>query len=136
MKITVVEKNVTQQGASLVNEFDSYYEMETNEFKHEIDSFESAKTIISRFRKNEISYSPYGFNCFELYLNEQIIATIDPCFTVNGETYLNWYDCYDYANDETFSLAHVDKITKCLTVISYPKMIDILDSEYEETFSE
>ena len=136
MKITVVEKNVTQQSASLVNEFDSYYEMETNEFKHEIDSFESAKTIISRFRKNEISYSPYGFNCFELYLNEQIIATIDPCFTVNGETYLNWYDCYDYANNETFSLADVDKITKRLTVISYPKMIDILDSEYEETFSE
>ena len=136
MKITVIEKNFTEQGANLVNEFDSYYEMETNEFKHEIDSFESAKTIISRFRKNNISYSLYGFNSFELYLNDELIATIDPCFTVNGETYLNWYDCFDYVNDKDFSLADVDKITKRLTVISYPKMIDILDSEYEETFSE
>lgn len=136
MKITVIEKNFTEQGANLVNEFDSYYGMETNEFKHEIDSFESAKTIINRFRKNDISYSLYGFNSFELYLNDELIATIDPCFTVNGETYLNWYDCFDYANDKDFSLANVDKITKHLTVISYPKMIDILDGEYEETFSE
>lgn len=136
MKIVIVEKNFSEQGANLVNEFDSYYEMETNEFKHEIDSFESAKTIINRFRKNDISYSLYGFNSFELYLNEELIATIDPCFTVNGETYLNWYDCYDYANDKDFSLSDVDSITKSFTMISYPKMIDILDSEYEETFSE
>lgn len=136
MKMVIVEKNFTQQGANLVNEFDSYYEMETNEFKHEIDSFESAKTIINRFRKNDISYSLYGFNSFELYLNEELIATIDPCFTVGNETFLNWYDCYDYANDEAFSLSDVDSITKCLTVINRPKMIDILDGEYEETFSE
>ena len=136
MKITIVEKNVNQQGANLVNEFNSYYESETNEFKHEKDSFESAKILINRFRKNDISYSPYGFNTFELYLNDELIATIDPCFTVDNETYLNWYDCFDCANDKDFSLSNVDKISKRLTVISYPKMIDILDSEYEETFSE
>ena len=136
MKITIVEKNVNQQGDNLVNEFDSYYESETNEFKHEKDSFISAETIINRFRKNDISYSPYGFNSFELYLNDEIIATIDPCFTVANETYLNWYDCFDYANDKDFSLSDVDKITKRLIIISYSKMIDILDSEYEETFSE
>ena len=136
MKITIVEKNVTQQGGNLVNEFDSYYESETDDFKHEKDSFISAKTIIKRFRKNDISYSPYGFNLFELYLNDELIATIDPCFTVDNETYLNWYDCFDCANDKDFSLANVDKISKRLTVISYPKMLDILDSEYEETFSE
>ena len=136
MKITIVEKNVNQQGANLVNEFESYNDSETNEFKHEKDSFVSAKTIINRFRKNEISYSSYGFDSFELYLNDELIATIDPCFTVGSETYLNWYDCFDYANDEDFSLSDVDKITKRLTVISYSKMIDILNSEYEETFSE
>ena len=136
MKITIVEKNISQQGANLVNEFDSYYDMETDEFKHEKDSFESATTIINRFRKNDISYSPYGFNSFELYLNGELIATIDPCFTVDNETYLNWYDCFDYANDDNFSLSDVNKITKRLSVISYTKMIDILDSEYEETFSE
>ena len=136
MKITIVEKNVNQQGGNLVNEFESYYETETNEFKHEKDSFISAKTIINRFRKNDISYSPYGFNSFELYLNDELIATIEPCFTVDNETYLNWYDCFDYANDKDFSLSDVDKISKRLTVISYSKLIDILDGEYEETFSE
>ena len=136
MKITIIEKNFTQQGANLVNEFKSYYESETNEFKHEKDSFESAKILINRFRKNDISYSPYGFNTFELYLNDELIATINPCFTVDNETYLSWYDCFDYANDKDFSLSDVDKISKRLTVISYSKMIDILDSEYEETFSE
>lgn len=136
MKITIVEKNISQQGANLVNEFDSYYDMETDEFKHEKDSFESSKILINCFRKNDISYSPYGFNMFELYLNDELIATIDPCFTVGNETYLNWHDCFDCANDKDFSLSDVDKISKRLTVISYPKMIDILDSEYEETFSE
>ena len=136
MKITIIEKNFTQQGGNLVNEFDSYYDMETNEFKHEKDSFESAKILINRFRKNDISYSLYGFNSFELYLNDKLIATIDPCFTVDNETYLNWYDCFDYATDKDFSLSDVDKISKRLTVISYSKMIDILDSEYEETFLE
>lgn len=136
MKITIIEKNINQQGYNLVNEFDSYYESETNEFKHEKNSFESVQTLINQFRKNDISYSSHGFNSFELYLNDILVATIEPCFTVGNETYLNWYDCFDYANNKDFTLANVDKITKRLTVISYLKMIDILDSEYEERFSE
>ena len=136
MKITVIEKNINLQEGNLVNEFDSYYDMETNEFKHE-NSFMAAEVLINRFRKNEISYSPYGFNCFELYLNETLIATIDPCFTVGNETFLNWNDCYKKCNfDNTATLAKVDAITKRFTMINYSKLIDILDSEYEETFSE
>ena len=136
MKITIIEKNFNLQGVNLVNEFDSYYEMETSEFSHK-NSYEAAETLVKRFRKNDVSYSPYGFNCFEMYLNEVLIAAIDPCFTVKGETFLNWNDCFEKCNfDNDSTLFNVDTITKRFTMINYSKMIDILESEYEETFSE
>ena len=56
MKMVLVEKNISQQGANLVNEFDSYYKLETNEFKHEKDSFISAKTLERIFIRKIIRY--------------------------------------------------------------------------------
>lgn len=135
MNIKTIETIFTQEGPSLhyFNEYE--YEYETNKYSYENQLFECQK-LLKDFRKNDLSYSQDIVSDIELYLDNVLVATLEPCFTFNNETFNHWNECYNaYDNDNSLMITDVT-ITKRLNVISRKKMLDILASNYIETFSE
>ena len=92
--------------------------------------------MISDFRKNDLSFSQDTVSDIELYLDNKLVAILQPCYTIENETFNHWNDLYiAYDCDDSLSINDVT-ITKRLNVIDRDKAIEILASNYIETFSE
>lgn len=135
MNIKTIETIFTQEGPSLHYSTEYEYEHETNKYSYENQLFECQK-LLSDFRKYNLSYGQDIVSDIELYLDNVLVATLEPCFTFNNETFNHWNECYNaYDCDNSLMISDVT-ITKRLNVISRKKMLDILASNYIETFSE
>ena len=135
MIIKTIETVFTQQGPNL-NYFTEYeYEYETNKYSYENQLFEY-KHLINDFRKNDLSFSQDSVSDIELYLDNNLIAILQPCYTIENETFNHWNDCYmSYDCDNSLSINDV-AITKRLNIINHEKALEILKNNYIETFSE
>lgn len=135
MNIKTIETIFTQEGPNLHYFTEYEYEYEANKYSYDEPIFEY-KNLLKDFRKNDLSYGQDIVSDIELYLDNVLVATLEPCFTINNETFNHWNECYNaYDCDNSLMISDVT-ITKRLNVISRDKMLDILASNYIETFSE
>lgn len=135
MNIKTIETLFTQEGPSLHYFTEYEYEYETNKYSYDEPIFEY-KNLLKDFRKNDLSYGQDIISDIELYLDNVLVATIEPCFTINNETFNHWNECYNaYDTDNSLMISDV-LITRRLNVISRKKIFDILAINHIETFSE
>ena len=135
MIIKTIETMFTQDGPNLHYFTEYEYEYETNKYSYENQLFE-CKHLLSDFRKNELSFSQDMVSDIELYLDNNLVAILQPCYTINDETFNHWNDCYMvYDCDNSLMISDVT-ISKHLNIINRKKMLEVLKSNYIETFSE
>ena len=135
MIIKTIETMFMQEGPNL-NYFTEYeYEYETNKYSYD-EPFTDFKELINDFRKNAISFSQDTVSDIELYLDNKLVAILQPCYTIENETFNHWNDCYmSYDTNDNMSISDA-AITKRLNVIDRDKALEILASNHIETFSE
>ena len=135
MNIKTIETIFTQEGPSIHYFCEYRTEDETDRYSFDNSIFEY-ENLLKDFRKYDLSYGQDTVSDIELYLDNALVATLEPCFTINNETFNHWNECYNaYDCDNSLMISDVT-ITKRLNVISRDKMLDILASNYIETFSE
>ena len=139
MKITIKENAYTQVGPELKYMDTIYTEYNTNEY-----SFESpliaCEDILKDFRENTLIVNYCNVSEMELYLDSELVARLQPVYTVDGESFSNWKDCYNafiYNESELdcddFLFISDTTITKQLIIIDRNKMLDILKRNYIES---
>ena len=135
MQIKIIATVFTQDGPNLHYFTEYEYEYETNKYSYDEPIAEFKKLIID-FRKNDLSFSQDTVSDIELYLDNELVAILQPVYTIDGESFSNWNDCYmSYDTDNSLAISDTT-ITKHLNVIDRDKALKILVSNYIETFSE
>ena len=135
MIIKTIETMFTQDGPNLHYFTEYEYEYETNKYSYD-EPIAEFKKLISDFRKNDLSFSQDTVSDIELYLDNKLVAILQPCYTINSETFNHWNDCYmAYDCDNSLMISDVT-ISKRLNIINRKKMLEVLKSNYIETFSE
>ena len=142
MKITIKENVYSQVGPELKYTDTIYTEYNTNEYFFE-NPIIACEDILKDFRQNNLIINYGNVSEMELYLDNELVARLQPVYTIDGESFNNWKDCsnafsYDESNldcDNSLSINDIT-ITKCLNIIDRDKALDILKNNYIETFSE
>lgn len=112
--------------------FNAMYEVEnelcTNKYSH-TDSVFASEELLKEFRKNEVT-SGYGVvSVWELYLDDESVASLHPYFTYNGETFNTWRACCNAFNNHLLKI-YDTTVTKHLTV-DRVKMIHLMEIKEE-----
>lgn len=135
MIIKTIETVFTQEGPNLHYFTEYEHNHVTNNYSYD-EPMEGFKDLIKDFRKNELSFSQDTVSDIELYLDNKLVAILQPSYTINNETFNHWNDLYiAYDCDNSLAINDVT-ITKRLNVIDRDKALDILKNNYIETFSE
>lgn len=75
------------------SDFNAMYEVEnelcTNEYSH-TDSVFASEELLREFRRNEVTSGYGNASSWELYLDNELVASLYPYFTHNGETFNTW----------------------------------------------
>lgn len=126
MKVTVKK---TVYGS----DFNAMYEVEnelcTNKYSR-ADSVFASEELLREFRKNEVA-SGYGTaSSWELYLDDESVASLHPYFTYNGETFNTWRACCNACNNHLLQICDTT-VTKHLTVDRI-KMIHLMEMKIKE----
>ena len=136
MKITIKENVYSQVGPNLKYMNTIYNEYNTNEYSFEHPTI-ACEDVLRTFRENTLIVNYCNVSEMELYLDNELIATLQPVYTIDGETFSNWKDCYNaFSYDESnldcddFLFISDTTITKQLIVIDHDKILDILKRNY------
>ena len=142
MKITIKENVYSQVGPELKYMNTIYNEYNTNEYSVE-NPIIACEDILRDFRENTLIVNYCNVSEMELYLDNELVARLQPLYTIDGESFSNWKDCYNvFSYDESnldcddFLFISDTTITKQLITLDRDKMLDILKNNYIETFSE
>ena len=136
MKITIKENVYSQVGPVLKYMITIYNEYNTHgySFENPIIAYED---ILRDFRENALIVNYCNVSKMELYLDNELVARLQPVYTIDGESFSNWKDCYNtFSYDESnldcddFLFISDTTITKQLIVIDRNKMLDILKRNY------
>ena len=139
MNIKIKENVYSQVGPELKYMNTIYNEYNTNgySFENPIIAFED---ILKDFRENILIVNYCNVSEMELYLDNELVARLQPVYTIGGESFSNWKDCYNaFSYDESaldcddFLFISDTTITKQLTIIDRNKMLDILKRNYIES---
>ena len=136
MKITIKENVYSQVGPELKYMNTIYNEYNTNEY-----SFESpiiaCEDILKDFRENTLIVNYCNVSEMTLYIDNVLVARLQPLYTVEGESFSNWEDCYNaFSYNESefdcddFLFIGDTIITKQLIGVDRNKMLDILKRNY------
>lgn len=137
MKVLINEKFYYQQGENLAFHHNTKTEMQTTKHTKEQPYF-ALNTVLNDFRKHEL-FTGNGFVTeVELYFDDELVATLVPCFTINGETFVSrhaWNHCYLRNGDETtFDSTTITK--QFNLVISQEEVANILMWNFIDSFPE
>lgn len=132
MKVTIKRTVYKQSGMDLQFYYETQKVFNTNKYSYE-DPIFARKNILKDFRSEELSYSSDMVSEMELYLDDCLVADVEPYFTVDGETFISWFDCCLDNDDITIGET---TITKKMNLVDWQGMLEILKSNYIETFSE
>lgn len=127
MKILVSEKFYKQHGKDLVFQQNTKNELHSTTQTKEEPYF-ALKNILNDFRLRDLWSSEDVVTELELYFDDELIAVIQPCFTINGETYVSrkeWSRCYLRNGDET-TIGSTTVTNHFYYVISEKEVRDIL----------
>ena len=135
MIIKTIEAIFTQEGPNLHYFTEYEHEYETNKYSYD-EPMEGFKNLIKDFRQNDLSFNQDTVSEMELYLDNKLVAILQPCYTIENESFNHWNDCYmSYDTDNSLAISDTT-ITKRLNIIDREKALEILASNYIETFSE
>lgn len=133
MKVTVKRTVYKQNGSDLNVMYEIENELCTNEYSR-TDSVFASEELLREFRKNDVT-SGYGvISDWELYLDDELVASLQPYFTHDGETFNTWRACCNACDNYLMQICDTT-VTKHLT-IDRIKMIHLMDTNCVETFSE
>ena len=136
MKVIVNKKYYYQNGKELIFQHDIKNELPTTGSSKEETYFE-LKNVLNEFRTRDLWSSEEGVMEVELYFDDELVAVIQPCFTINGETYISrneWPHCYlRNGNKTTIGKTTVTKHFYC--AISEKEVRDILVRNFIDDFS-
>ena len=139
MKITIKEDVYSQVGPELKYMNTIYNEYNTNGYSFE-NPIIACEDILRDFRENILIVNYCNVSEMELYLDNELVARLQPVYTIGEESFSNWKDCYNaFSYDESefdcddFLFISDTTITKQLTIIDRNKMLDILKRSYIES---
>lgn len=125
MKVTVKR---TVYGSDFNPMYEVENELRTNKSSR-TDSVFASEELLREFRKNEVT-SGYGTaSSWELYLDNELVASLHPYFTHDGETFNTWRACCNACDNHLLKI-YDTTITKHLTV-DRVKMIHLMEIKEE-----
>ena len=137
MRVIFTEKVYKQQCAELVFDHSSNNELHTTIHTKEQPYF-ALNTVMNDFRKHELFCGKGFVTELELYFDDELVATMVPCFTINGETFVSrhaWNHCYLRNGDET-TLDSTTVTKQFNLIISQEEVCDILVWNFIDSFPE
>ena len=136
MNIKIKENVYSQVGPELKYMNTIYNEYNTNGHSFE-NPIIACDDILKDFRQNNLIVNYSNVSEMELYLDNELVARLQPVYTIDGESFSNWKDCYNaFSYDETnldcddFLFISDTTITKQLIVIDHNKILEILKRNY------
>ena len=141
MNIKIKENVYSQVGPELKYMNTIYNEYNTNEYSLE-NPIIACEDILKDFRENTLIVNYSNVSEMELYLDNELVARLQPVYTIDGESFSNWKDCYNAFSYESeldcddFLFISDTTITKQLIAIDRDKILEILKRNYIKAFSE
>lgn len=132
MKVMIKKTVYKQSGMDLKFYYETQNEFQTNKYSYR-DPIFAREDLLKDFKSKELYLDIDTVSEMELYLDGVLVASIEPYFTVGDETFISWLDCC-LANDDITIGETV--VTKKLYILNWSGMLEILNSNYIETFSE
>ena len=136
MNIKIKENVYSQVGPELKYMNTIYNEYNTNGYSFE-NPIIACDDILKDFRQNNLIVNYSNVSEMELYLDNELVARLQPVYTIDGESFSNWKDCYNaFSYDESnldcddFLFISDTTITKQLIVIDHNKILEILKRNY------
>ena len=136
MNIKIKENVYSQVGPELKYMNTIYNEYNTSEYSTE-NPIIGCEDILRDFRENTLIVNYCNVSEMELYLDNELVARLQPVYTIDGESFSNWRECYNvFSYDETnldcddFLFISDTTITKQLIAIDRDKILDILKRNY------
>ena len=136
MNIKIKENVYSQVGPELKYMNTIYNEYNTNGYSFE-NPIIACDDILKDFRQNNLIVNYSNISEMELYLDNELVARLQPVYTIDGESFSNWKDCYNaFSYDESnldcddFLFISDTTITKQLIVIDHNKILEILKRNY------
>ena len=122
MKITVVTTIYKQQGPIFGFYAETEKQYQTSKYKGDVAL--GCRNLLTDFRKHKLIMNNDMISFKQLYINNQLVAMIEPRFIINDEVFESLEDCY-VAYGEALSINDI-KIIKELTHVNRQAIIDIL----------
>lgn len=142
MNIKIKENVYSQVGPELKYMNTIYNEYNTHEYSYE-NPIIAYEDVLRDFRENTLIVNYCNVSEMEMYLDNELVARLQPVYTIDGESFNNWKDCYNaFSYDESsldcddFLFISDTTITKQLIVIDRDKILEILKRNYIKTISE
>ena len=137
MRVIVTEKVYKQQGAELVFDHSSNHELHTT-FHTKGQPYFALNTVMNDFREHDLWYGLDFVTEQELYFEDNLVAKLTPCFTINGETFVSthaWNRCYSRNGDET-KIGNTLVTKQFNLIISQEEICNILVWNFIDSFPE
>lgn len=126
MNIKTIEILYSQEGPNLHYFTEYEHEYDTDRYSYDDPIFDR-ESLLKDFRKNDLSYGQDAVSGIELYLDDELVAILQPCYTIENETFNQWGDCYmSYDTDNSLMISDVS-VTKRLNVIDRKKLLEIIE---------
>ena len=132
MEITIKRTVYKQSGMDLKFYYETQNEFQTNKYSYD-DPIFARENLLKDFKKRKLLRGDDEVSEMELYLDGVLVADVEPYFTVGDETFISWFDCC-LANDD-ITIGETT-ITKKLNIVNWYGILEVLNSNYIETFSE
>ena len=122
MNINVVTEVYKQRGAILDFYVETEKIYETNKYNGDVIS--GARNLLNDFRKNKLIVDTDKVSTKKLYINDQLVAMLEPRFIIDGESFETWNECFVLHNCNV-SIGDTT-VVKQLTNYNRQRIIDIL----------
>ena len=135
MKLSVVT-TIYKQNANIL---DFYAETEkvyfTNRYNYR-NPYIAIERNLNDFEKLELINDTNKVSVKKLFINDKMVAALEPWYTIENKTYDNWLELYNqYANSKQLSIGDC-KLHKHLNIYDYNILLNTIHNDFTDTFSE
>ena len=135
MKLSVVT-TIYKQNANIL---DFYAETEKVYFTNRYncrDPYIAMERILNDFEKLELINDTNKVSVKKLFINDKMVAALEPWYTIENKTYYNWSELYNQcANSKQLSIGDC-KLHKHLNIYDYNTLLNTIHEDFINTFSE
>ena len=135
MKLSVVTTIYKQNANILVFYSETEKVYFTNRYNYR-DPYIAMERILNDFEKLELINDTNKVSVKKLFINDKMVAALEPWYTIENKTYYNWFELYKQcANSKQLSIGDC-KLHKHLNIYDYNILLNTIHNDFTDTFSE